>query len=74
MLALPTLQAAINIAIYEIGHAIYPAAYMSVCACVQYALAIGLGWHTRSYVDGKLSWLEVEERRRVWWAIIILER
>ncbi|KAK3197046.1 hypothetical protein GRF29_1536g426075 [Pseudopithomyces chartarum] len=32
-LSVPTLQAGMLIALYEIGHAIYPAAYLSVGAC-----------------------------------------
>ncbi|KAF5867418.1 putative fungal specific transcription protein [Botrytis fragariae] len=45
--SLPILQAEILIALYEMGHGIYPAAYLSIGACA---------------------------RRRVWWAIVILDR
>lgn len=73
-LTLPSLQAAILIAIYEIGHAIYPGAHTSVSVCVQYAIAMGLGWKTVRWGENNLSWIETEERTRVWWAIVILER
>ncbi|KKO99131.1 hypothetical protein THAR02_08765 [Trichoderma harzianum] len=73
-LSLPILQAAILITIYEIGHAIYPAAYASISVCIQYAAALGLEWKTTSWRDGDQDWIESEERRRVWWAIVILER
>jgi hypothetical protein len=73
-LTLPALQAAILISVYEIGHAIYPAAYMSVSACAQYAIAMGLGWKFGSGSTSNLHWVEAEERRRVWWGIVILER
>jgi hypothetical protein len=73
-LTLPILQAAILIAIYEIGHAIYPAAYVSVNICVQHAIALGLGWKTARWGENHMSWVETEERMRVWWAIVILER
>ncbi|KAL4982803.1 hypothetical protein BDW68DRAFT_170151 [Aspergillus falconensis] len=73
-LTLSTLQAYILMAVYEIGHAIYPAAHLSIGACVNYATALGLGWATPSWLEGRLSWIEAEERRRVWWAIVILER
>jgi hypothetical protein len=73
-LTLPALQSAILIAIYEIGHAIYPAAHMSVSACAQYAIAMGLGWKQVNWGANRLPWVEIEERRRVWWAVVILER
>ncbi|KAL4997081.1 hypothetical protein BDV10DRAFT_98895 [Aspergillus recurvatus] len=73
-LALPTLQAYVLVAVYEIGHAIYPAAHLSIGACVNYATSLGLGWTTPSWLERRLSWIEAEERRRVWWAIVILER
>lgn len=36
------LQAMILIALYEYGHAIYPAAWMSIGNCVRYAAMLGL--------------------------------
>ncbi|EHK22960.1 uncharacterized protein TRIVIDRAFT_60222 [Trichoderma virens Gv29-8] len=44
------LQAQILLAIFELGHAIYPAAYLSV------------------------DRLGIEERRRAWWMVLILDR
>lgn len=73
-LTLPGLQAALLIALYEIGHAIYPAAHFSVRACANYAITMGLGWKTLSWHRHEMSWVETEERRRVWWAVVILER
>ncbi|UKZ50454.1 hypothetical protein TrVGV298_004717 [Trichoderma virens] len=71
------LQSAILIAIYEIGHAIYPAAYLTVGACARYGIALGLD---KLLVDltgennAGRPWMEVEEMRRVWWGILILDR
>jgi hypothetical protein len=45
MTSLLVLQAYILIAIYEIGQAIYPAAWMSVGACVRYGLLLGIHGH-----------------------------
>jgi hypothetical protein len=73
-LTLTALQSFILIALYEIGHAIYPAATLSVGACAEYAIALGLGWRTASWNIEYLTWVELEERRRVWWAVVILER
>lgn len=73
-LTLPILQASILVALYEIGHAIYPAAHISVNFCFQQAIAMGLGWKSAGWRENNMSWVEAEERRRVWWAIVILER
>lgn len=72
-LSVPTLQAGMLIALYEIGHAIYPAAYLSVGACARYAFALGIGGKG---VQGKRAstMVEVEERRRVYWGVVILDR
>lgn len=73
-LTLPILQAAILIAIFEIGHAMYPAAHTSLSLCIEYAIALGLGWKTVRWGENNLPWVEAEERMRSWWAIVILER
>lgn len=73
-LTLPTLQASILMATYEVGHAVYPAAHFSVGACANYAIALGLGWESPSCGESNGSWIKTEERRRVWWAVVILER
>lgn len=36
------LQAMVLVALYELGHAVYPAAWMSVGSCVRYAAMLGL--------------------------------
>lgn len=72
-LTVVTLQAIVILALYEIGHAIYPAAQVSVSLCAQYGLMLGLDWESlRQRSD--LPWIELEEQRRVWWAIVILDR
>ncbi|KAL7904110.1 hypothetical protein GGI35DRAFT_242218 [Trichoderma velutinum] len=71
------LQAQILLAVFELGHAIYPAAYLSVGACARYGTALG--------VDASLSpdfrlqnpsirRLDIEEQRRTWWMVLILDR
>ena len=71
------LQAAVLIAVYEVGHAIYPAAYLTIGACARYGTMLGidkLGLDLMGDSLGPLSWIEVEERRRVWWAVVLLDR
>ncbi|KAM0259128.1 hypothetical protein ACHAQJ_003499 [Trichoderma viride] len=76
-LSIHVLQAAILIAIYEIGHAIYPAAYLTVGACARYGIALGIDKLSTSLMGDEKepwSWIQVEERRRVWWAVTMLDR
>jgi hypothetical protein len=76
-LSIHVLQAAVIIAIYEVCHAIYPAAYLTVGACARYASVLGidkLGLDLMGDSLGPLSWTEVEERRRLWWAVLLLDR
>jgi hypothetical protein len=71
------LQAQVLVAIYEIGHAIYPAAYLSVGAYACYGAALEVDKSLRPSYSAQnpfLRPLEVEERRRTWWAITILDR
>lgn len=61
--------------VYELGHGIYPSAYLSVGACARYGAA--LGYEECGYEDpgeGRGEWVEAEERNRTCWAILILDR
>lgn len=68
------LQARILMALYELGHGIYPAAYLSIGTCARYAHALGINVSRTVPTRRVLTFVEVEERRRVWWAIVILDR
>jgi hypothetical protein len=76
LLSIHCLQAEVLVAIFEIGQAVYPAAYLTVGRCARYGTALGYGdfgktanEHTKpnSPADG-------EEGRRVWWGITMLDR
>ena len=67
------LQSGILIAFYEFGHAIYPAAYLSVGTCARYGVSFGMNVDAYSE-SGGLNWIEVEEKKRTWWAVLILDR
>lgn len=71
VLSLTVLQAGVLLAYYETGHAIYPAAVISVGACARYGTALGID---RLRSESGQDWVEVEEKKRVWWAIVILDR
>jgi hypothetical protein len=69
------LQANLIIAIYEMGHGIFPTAYISMGSCVTQAMALGI--HDRNapqILEQPRTWVEWEERQRVWWLIVILDR
>jgi len=70
------LQAGILITLYEMGHAIYPDAYLTLGRCGRVGQAIGLqntGGIPQLALEPE-SWDDMEERRRVWWAVYILDR
>ncbi|KAF2713108.1 hypothetical protein K504DRAFT_497936 [Pleomassaria siparia CBS 279.74] len=75
VLSLRILQAQVLVAIYELGHAIYPAAYLSLGSCARYGMALGVDVSLQPglFIPG-VGDLEMEERRRTWWAILILDR
>ncbi|KAF4460228.1 ATP-dependent Clp protease proteolytic subunit [Fusarium albosuccineum] len=68
-------QVMIFVALYELGHAIYPAAYLTIGSCLRYGSAMGINntVETRDHPESQ-SHIEAEERRRTWWAAILLDR
>ncbi|KAL6885670.1 hypothetical protein GGI43DRAFT_303927 [Trichoderma evansii] len=72
-LSVQVLQAAVLIALYELGHGIYPAVIISVGNCARIGLLLGIDRYLITWVPG-VPWIEHEERRRVWWMIIVLDR
>jgi hypothetical protein len=74
LFSIQVLQAGILLALYELGHAIYPAAFLSIGACARFAYALGINSNSTSPTSKVITLVELEERRRVWWAIVILDR
>lgn len=70
------LQANVLVAAYEIGHAIYPGACLFVGRCAIIGKALGLD--NRKNAPQMLrrygAWAELEELRRLWWAILLLDK
>lgn len=75
-ISLRLLQCHILLSLYELGHGIFPAAYLTVGHAARLGIMIGL--HNRSHaaqlMQPSSTWTLREEERRVWWAIYILER
>lgn len=74
IMSLMVLQAGILITCYEMGHGIYPAAFMSIAHCARYATALGVDSSISANVEPKIQGLDLEECRRTWWAIVALDR
>jgi Fungal specific transcription factor domain len=73
--SLTLLQSGVLISLYELGHAVYPAAYLSIGQCARLGHALGIHGKNAPQMLHKVgTWTELEERRRVWWAVVILER
>lgn len=70
------LAAQVLTAAHETAQGLYPASYFTVGACVRLCHTFGL--HNRRYATQLQSrvdtWNETEERRRLWWASIALDR
>lgn len=72
VMSLLVTQAGILIAMYELGHGIYPAAYMSIAQCARYATAQGIHKTLTSHYSE--PGYDLEETRRAWWSILLLDR
>ncbi|KAJ5620585.1 hypothetical protein N7510_004569 [Penicillium lagena] len=68
------LQALVLVAIYELGQAIYPSAYLTVGYCAKYGIALGINQTIDPNCGPRSSLVDSEEERRTWWAIILLDR
>lgn len=69
------LQANVLLAVYELGHGILPAAYMSVGFSITQSVALGIHDSTApQMLRSPKNWVEWEERQRVWWLLIVLDR
>ena len=70
------IQALLLISLYEMGNAIYPAAYLSIgnCARVGHAMGLHARQETPQMLPRPTTWTEQEERRRVWWGVVLLDR
>ncbi|RDW59266.1 hypothetical protein BP5796_12190 [Coleophoma crateriformis] len=74
--SLHVFQSLILVALYEVGHGIFPAAYLTIGRAAR--MAILRGAHDRNNATQLFrtppTWTYWEEERRTWWATMILER
>ncbi|KAL7939407.1 hypothetical protein V8C35DRAFT_275235 [Trichoderma chlorosporum] len=74
VMSIECLEAGLLISLYEISHAIYPSAFLSVGACTRYGQAMGLGGPNTLKLHRPYKRSEIEESRRLWWAVVLLDR
>jgi hypothetical protein len=75
VITLRTVQAGLLLCVYEIGHGIFPAAFLNISCCARQGIALGLHNKSAPQLAGPpRSWVDWEERQRVWWMIVILDR
>ncbi|KAH7325670.1 hypothetical protein B0I35DRAFT_420912 [Stachybotrys elegans] len=73
--SLTRVQSNILIAVYEMGHGIFPAAYMTLASCAAQAIALGLHDDKAPQIlERPGNHAEWEERLRTFWMIRILDR
>jgi len=73
-LSLMAIQARLLVTFYEMGYGITPAASISISACASSARAFGLNKKTFQNAATEDAQFRAEEEKRVWWAVIILDR
>lgn len=76
LISLQLLQCITLIALYEVSHGIYPAAYLSTGHAARLGMMMGLHdtRNARHFFRKADTWTGCEEERRTWWAVIILDR
>lgn len=67
---LQMIQAGIMIALYELGHGIYPAVFSTIATCARYGTALGIDELSAANLTGAGG----EEKVRVWWGVLIVDQ
>jgi hypothetical protein len=75
IISVRTVQSGILISLYELGHGLFNEACISISGCGRAAMILGLDTSSSTNPSENLSkQLDMEEKRRVWWGIVILDR
>lgn len=68
------IQARLLICLYEIGHMIQPSLFLSISTTARCAITVGLNRKINPTESYDKNWISLEEEKRVWWTIYILDR
>ncbi|KAJ5882610.1 uncharacterized protein N7529_001282 [Penicillium soppii] len=72
--SLEMLQSRLLLTIFEIGHSIYPSAYISTAANIRAAVSLGIGATCKDLRKVFRDPQKVEEARQTWRGIVITDR
>jgi hypothetical protein len=72
--SLESVQCRVIVAFYEMGHAIYPAASISIAAAARLARTAGVYSKVDTQIGRGTALVEAEARRRLWWAVANIDR
>jgi hypothetical protein len=74
--SIQVFQSLVLIALYEIGHSIFPTAYLTIGRAARIGILMGVHdrKNTTQLFQTPKTWTYWEEERRTWWAVLILER
>jgi hypothetical protein len=73
-ISLDLVHCRILVTFYEMGHGLHTAAYLSVAACARVSRALGLHRKRWRNLGAEQDKLILEEEKRAWWAVIIMDR
>jgi hypothetical protein len=71
---LEMLQSRLLLTMFEIGHSIYPSAYISTAANIRAAVSLGIGATCKDLRKVFRDPQKVEEARQTWRGIVITDR
>lgn len=72
---LQLVQCLVLLTAFELSHAIYPAAYLTIGRAARLGLLMGLyRRQTQPLFKPAETWTLREEQRRTWWSVFVLER
>lgn len=76
LISLELIQANILLSMYEMAHGIYPAGFLSIGRAARLCTIVGLHDRMRApqLFKEPETWAMLEEERRTWWAVLILDR
>lgn len=74
VLSIALIQSGLLITLYELGHGLGPSGYISIASCARSAVTLGIDCPETAGLPQGSNWRLLEERRRVWWGIVILDR
>lgn len=74
LMSIELVQSKLLVSLFEIGHALYSAAYISIGACARIGIVLGINEKQKQSIHKASAWTRLEEEKRLWWGIVITDR